>query len=48
MRRREEEEEGFSSFLHGRRTKLKKPGTRYMSMYEGGRPTAIKTIAAQV
>uniref|UniRef100_A0A7S0EGA7 Uncharacterized protein n=1 Tax=Hanusia phi TaxID=3032 RepID=A0A7S0EGA7_9CRYP len=33
---------------HERRTKLQRPGTRNMSMYEGGRPTAVKTIAAQI
>jgi hypothetical protein len=31
-----------------RQRKMKKPGTRNMSMYDGGKPTAVKTLGAQI
>ena len=31
-----------------RNKKMKKPGSRNMSMYEGGKPTAVKTLGTQI
>lgn len=28
--------------------KMKRPGTRNMSMYDGGKPTAVKTLGTQI